>query len=80
VKVKFEMYQFYTALVGAGVSLRLLAVQVLDLVEYSPNGAAGFEEADGYEAEDTTSDIETPAAKPAAPAAPSQQDDDEVPF
>jgi hypothetical protein len=78
-KVKFEMYQFYTALVGAGVSLRLLAVQILDLVEYSRNGAEGFEAGEGYEAEDTQSDIETPAPK-STPAEAQQADDDEVPF
>lgn len=77
IKVKFEMYQFYTALVGAGVSLRLLAVQIIDLVEYSRNEAEGFGEEEGYEGEDTATDIgeaQTP------PADPSQADDDEVPF
>jgi ssDNA-binding protein len=77
VKVKFEMYQFYTALVGAGVSLRLLAVQVLDLVEYSKSGSEGFEAGEGYEAEEQ--EAPAPATKP-APADVAQDEDDEVPF
>lgn len=80
VRVKFEMYRFYTALVGAGVSLRLLAVQILDLVEYSRNGAEGFGEEEGYAAEDTATDIETRPGANAPTPEPSQQDDDEVPF
>lgn len=56
-KVSFEIVPFYTALVGAGLSLRLKAVQVIDLVEYSGGGdgsAFGFGKEDGYEAEDTS--------------------------
>lgn len=52
-KVAFEVVPFYTALVGAGLSLRLKAVQVIDLVEYSGGGngsSYGFGEEDGYEA------------------------------
>ncbi len=58
-KVAFEMVPFYTALAGAGVSLRLKAAQVIDLVEYSGGGdgsAYGFGKEDGYEAEETTTE------------------------
>lgn len=53
IKVSYECVPFYTALIGAGISLRLRAVQVIDLVEFSGGAAAGafgFEEEDGYEA------------------------------
>ncbi|OZB49767.1 MAG: hypothetical protein B7X60_00170 [Polynucleobacter sp. 39-45-136] len=55
-KVAFELVPFYTALAGAGVSLRLKAAQVIDLVEYAGGGdgsAYGFGKEDGYEAKDT---------------------------
>jgi len=58
-KVAFEMVPFYTALAGAGVSLRLKAAQVIDLVEYSGGGdgsAYGFGKEDGYEAKDSTTE------------------------
>lgn len=53
VKVAFEVIPFYTALVGAGISLRLKAVQLIDLVEYAggDGGSYGFGETDGYEAQ-----------------------------
>lgn len=54
VKVAYELRKFYTALVGAGVQLRLRAVQVLDLVEYEGGGTAGsfgFESEEGYQAQ-----------------------------
>lgn len=57
IKVAFEIIPYYTAIAGAGVSLRLKAVQVLDLKEYSGNGAAGaFGEEDGFEAEASSAD------------------------
>jgi hypothetical protein len=52
IKVAFEMHCFYVGLLGAGVSLRLRAVQVLKLVE-SPGRHAtayGFVEEDVSEA------------------------------
>lgn len=58
IKVSYECVPFYTALIGAGISLRLRAVQVIDLVEFSGGAAAGaygFEEEDGFVAETTTS-------------------------
>jgi len=56
VKVAYELVPYYTAIAGAGVSLRLKAVQVIDLVEFSGGASAdayGFGEEEGYEAEDT---------------------------
>ena len=52
IKVSFEIMPFYAPAVGAGLSLRLQAVQVLDLVEYGQRTASayGFEEEDGYAA------------------------------
>jgi hypothetical protein len=54
VKVNYECFGFYTALIGAGVSLRLKAVQVLNLVEFSGGLSAqamGFKEEEGFEQE-----------------------------
>ena len=50
-KVSAELVPYYTAMVGAGVSMRLRAVQITKLVE-GGNGNAkgyGFEEEEGYE-------------------------------
>lgn len=60
VKVAYEIIPYYTAIAGAGISLRLRAVQVIDLVEYSSGGAGafGFGEEDGYEAATTATDNE----------------------
>ena len=58
-KVSAELVPYYTAMVGAGVSLRLRAVQITKLVE-GGNGNAkgyGFGEEEGYE----QSISETPA-------------------
>lgn len=52
-KVSFELVPYYTAIAGAGISLRLKAVQVLELKEYTGGGNAGaygFGEEEGYEA------------------------------
>lgn len=54
IKVSYECVPFYTALIGAGVSLRLRAVQVIDLVEFTGGADAsayGFEEEEGYAAQ-----------------------------
>lgn len=56
VKVAYELVPYYTAIAGAGVSLRLKAVQVIELVEFSGGAGAdafGFGEEDGYEAAET---------------------------
>jgi len=36
IKVAFEVVPFFTAMVGAGISLRMKAVQILELKEYTP--------------------------------------------
>lgn len=56
VRVSADVVPFYTKLIGAGVSLRLRAVQVIELVEFGGDGASyGFEaEEDGFAAEDDT--------------------------
>lgn len=56
VKVAYELIPYYTAIAGAGISLRMKAVQVIDLKEFGGGadaGAYGFGEEDGFEAEDT---------------------------
>lgn len=53
IKVCYEVVPYYTAIAGAGISLRLKAVQVLELKEYSGGGDAesyGFGEEEGFEA------------------------------
>jgi len=59
VKVAYELVPYYTAIAGAGVSLRLKAVQVINLVEFGGGagaGAFGFGEEDGYEAEENSAE------------------------
>ena len=46
IKISYEPYQYFHQTQGAGVTLRLKAVQVLDLVEWSQD--YGFEEEEGY--------------------------------
>ena len=56
VKVAYELVPYYTAIAGAGISLRLKAVQVINLVEFSGGASSeayGFGQEEGYEAEDT---------------------------
>lgn len=52
-KVKFEVVPWYTAMLGMGVTLRLKAVQVLDLVAFGGNNLEGFGQEDGFEAEES---------------------------
>lgn len=51
VKVSYEITPFYTSALGAGVSLRLEAVQVLELKSFSSRDATayGFGEEEGYD-------------------------------
>lgn len=58
IKIAFNIVPFYTVQLGAGVSLRLLAVQVIKLVEYTGASAEsyGFGEEEGYEFEDDSDD------------------------
>lgn len=71
-KCSADLIPYYTAVVGAGVSLRLRAVQVIKLVEGSGGSAQGFgfaEVKDGYEApatdESFTEELETDAEEEA---------------
>ena len=62
-KVSYEVVPYYTAIAGAGISLRVRAVQIIELVEYGSGaqaGSFGFGEEDGYEAATTakTDDFE----------------------
>ena len=58
-KVAFQMGKYYTGLIGAGVSLRLKAVQILELVEGKQTSM--FKEEDGYTNNSTqeTANVET---------------------
>lgn len=51
-KLSYQLYPFYTAGLGAGVSLRLLAAQIIDLKTFGERDAKGygFGEEEGYEA------------------------------
>jgi hypothetical protein len=64
IKVAFEINKFYTATVGAGVSLRLKAVQVLDLKTWEGGNAAsfGFGVEEGFERDTMPENGETPEA------------------
>lgn len=69
-RISFEPYGYYSKMVGgAGVSLRLEAVQILDLKEWSGGRSAdgfGFEETDGFSVDEYT---------PTATAADTDADD-----
>lgn len=57
IKVSYEVYPFYTSLIGAGITLRLKAAQVIDLVEYnggSNSADYGFGKEEGYEGEEAS--------------------------
>lgn len=66
--VSFEFNKFYTALVGAGVSLRLKGVQVTKLVEFGADaGYYGFEaeeDEDQPESEESSEAAESTAEEP----------------
>lgn len=62
IKVSYQVVPYYTATVGAGLTLRMKAVQIIKLVEYTSGANAssyGFKEEDGYEAEEQTFTDET---------------------
>ena len=66
IKVAFQAVPYDVAAVGVGLSLRMSAVQVLELSEGSGGGAASaFDEEDGY------------VAKPAKAAVTEEEDDSE---
>ena len=54
IKVCYEVVPYYTAIAGVGISLRLKAVQIIELKEYSGGGgnaeSYGFGEEEGFEA------------------------------
>ena len=85
VKVGYELSPFYTQLVGAGVSLRLKAVQIITLVERGGADASyyGFEtEEDGFEADETQINSKkvsasAPVQTPAEAAGFDSEDDDD---
>lgn len=58
IKVSFEVSPFYTKLIGAGVTLRLKAAQIIELRSGGSASADdyGFGEEEGYEAEDEAAD------------------------
>lgn len=59
IKISYEVVPYYTAIAGAGVSLRLKAVQIIELKEYSGGGTAesyGFCEEDGFETSEEDND------------------------
>jgi hypothetical protein len=64
-RVSFEPVPYFTATVGAGVTLRIKAVQVIELKEFGERSAEdyGFEQEEGYEANEE-SGSEFTEAKP----------------
>lgn len=50
IKVSFTIYPYYTAMVGAGLSLQMNAVQLIEYVPYggSDMRSLGFEEEEGF--------------------------------
>lgn len=64
IAVSYEINPFYVAALGAGVSLRLYAVMVYDLVEYQGGTAESYgfaqaaAEVDGEEAQDADTDAD----------------------
>lgn len=68
IRVSYNMMPFYTALVGAGVSLQMASVQVINLVEWGADASRyGFED-ESEEGEGETA--------PAGAAATKEADDD----
>lgn len=69
IKVCYEIVPYYTTLAGAGVSLRMKAVQLIELKEYSGGGNAksyGFGEEEGFEADEDDNDPPFDADEPTA--------------
>jgi len=59
IKVSYNIFPYYTAMVGAGISLQMKAVQIINLVEYNGGDAQGFgftEEEGDFVASETSSD------------------------
>ena len=63
IKVAFEVIPSYTALIGAGISLRMKAVQIIELKQGSSGaGDFGFGEEEGYETSEE--EVEVNVAQP----------------
>ena len=55
-KVSAELIPYFTSMVGAGVSMRLRAAQIIKLIEGGSNSSGyGFKEEEGYEHSETQS-------------------------
>ena len=66
-KISFEIVPYMNAMVGAGLSLRMRGVQVIDLVEFSGGGfdSMGFKQEEGFKTEvikETSDDVFDSAA------------------
>ena len=48
VRVGFNIIPYYTAMAGAGLSLRMKSVQVIEAVAGTSNATEGFQDEDGY--------------------------------
>ena len=81
IRVSIEIRPYYTSLVGAGVTLRVKAVQILKLVEFGGGGSA-----DGFGFDTDGDAIEIAASKPERSKAPVEEatgafdEDDDVDF
>jgi hypothetical protein len=65
-KCSAELIKYYTAIAGAGVSLRLRAVQITKLVEGGAGNAKGYgfdDVKDGYEFEEKADVVQEEAEK-----------------
>jgi hypothetical protein len=72
-KVAYEPNLYYVPAIGAGVSCRLVAVQVLDLVEWGASASTfGFDEEEGY-----TAPSPKPTGFEAEADSDSEEDDDD---
>lgn len=84
VKVNMELNPFYVPALGAGLSLRLEAVQVIELQEYSGGGgnagSFGFSEEEGYEADESAQTEAKPTTSDDSDDATSEDDDEDVPM
>ena len=63
-KVAFQPVPYFVGSIGAGVSLRLKAVQILNLVTGGADATSfGFKEEDGFEAKEDNEDVAPQEAK-----------------
>lgn len=75
-KVSFEIVPFYTKMIGAGITLRLKACQIIELKKGGDVQAEsyGFGEEEGYESSGT------PAAQEGFASEEDDDDSDDIPF